>query len=482
MKNNVASEQAVLSGIYNHGTDAFIDVDGLINEDTFTTDVNRVIYKCLKHSLKSGQTVNYSDFLSSAQSLNLTEFIENNSDAIKNVFGLKTSLESIRPHAQKIARLEFVRKLQSELPAINKQLNDISGDESLASILAMAESPIQKVCLSYMKEDESNPKLIGENLEAYIEHIMNGEVQSLGIPSGYPSYDKAIGGGFRRKCVDLISARPKEGKSVLADNFALYVAGEQGIPVLMLDTEMSEEDHYNRIIANLSGIEINDIAKGVFKTNPEKINKVMQAVKHIKSIPYSYISIAGKPFDEILSIARRWILKTVGYDENGRLNDCLIVYDYLKLMNSDSIGNNLAEFQVLGFQITSLHNFCVEYDCACVSFVQLNRDGITKESTDAVSGSDRLIWLCTSFSIFKSKTPEEITSDGIRHGNKKLVPIVARHGPGIDDNGYICLQMEGDIAKIKELGTIREMKIHADNFQEGFPDQDEDDADDTAPF
>ena len=154
MKNNIASEEAVLAGIYNHGIDAFIDVDGLINENTFTTDVNRVIYKCLKHSLNSGQSVNYSDFLSSAQSLNLTEFTDKNKEAINNVFSLKTSLETIRQHAQKIARLEFVRKLQSELPSINKQLNDISGDESLSSILALAESPIQKVCLSYMKEDE----------------------------------------------------------------------------------------------------------------------------------------------------------------------------------------------------------------------------------------------------------------------------------------------------------------------------------------
>ena len=31
-------------------------------------------------------------------------------------------------------------------------------------------------------------------------------------------------------------------------------------------------------------------------------------------------------------------------------------------MSSESISNNLAEFQVLGFQITSLHNFWSNYD------------------------------------------------------------------------------------------------------------------------
>ena len=81
-----------------------------------------------------------------------------------------------------------------------------------------------------------------------------------------------------------------------------------------------------------------------------------------------------------------------------------IWYEYLKLMSSSGITNNIQEYQALGFQITNLHNLAVKYDFPCLSFVQLNRDGITKESTDAVSGSDRLIWLCTSFSIFKLKS------------------------------------------------------------------------------
>ena len=53
-------------------------------------------------------------------------------------------------------------------------------------------------------------------------------------------------------------------------------------------------------------------------------------------------------------------------------------------MSSNSITNNIQEYQALGFQITSLHNLCVKLDIPCLSFVQLNRDGITKESTDAV--------------------------------------------------------------------------------------------------
>ena len=236
----------------------------------------------------------------------------------------------------------------------------------------------------------------------------------------------------------------------------------------MLDTEMSKEDHFNRILANLSGVSINDIAMGKFAKNPVAKEKIKQAAEKFKEMPYDYISIAGMPFEQTLSMMRRWILQRVGVDENGRTKNCLIVYDYLKLMSSDSINHNLQEFQVLGFQITSLHNFCVQYDCPCLSFVQLNRDGITKESTDVVSGSDRLIWLCTSFTIFKKKSDEEIAEDGDELGNRKLVPVVARHGAGLEDGDYINISMRGEVARIKEKKTRNEVKKSRQSDDQGF--------------
>jgi len=469
---NVASERAVLAGLLQHGKECFLEVELFVNEESFTIENNKVLYKCIKHSFESGDIVGYTEILSSAKSLHLEEFVEKN-DMLKHITGVMNTpvnINNVAEHAKKLKRLEFARIMQSKLRDIYLNLNKVTGDEDIASILSIAENPIQDVCLSFMKEDDLSPKSIGEGIHEYLEHIKNNDGKSIGIPTGMSAFDKAIGGGLRRKCVDLIAARPKTGKSVLADNIALHIAGEYNIPVLMLDTEMSTEDHWNRIIANKSGVEINEVASGRFAANPAKVDAVTKSIDIIKSIPYDYISIAGRPFDETLSIIKRWLLKRVGYDENGKLNNCVIIYDYLKLMTSSSINNNLAEFQVLGFQITSLHNFCVENDCPCLSFVQLNRDGITKESTDVVSGSDRLVWLCTSFSIFKDKSEEEKSMDGINNGNKKLIPIVSRHGPGMEDEGYICLQMDGKFAKVREVGTIREIKSNANNNQQGFAD------------
>lgn len=479
---NVASERAVLAGLFQYGKESLIEVELLVSEDSFTLDVNKVLYKCILHALKDKESAGYTDILSSAKSLQLNEYVEKN-EVLKHMSGIMNTpvhIDNVSEHAKILKRLEFTRKIQSQLRNMYSDLNNVTGDESITEILSIVENPIQDICLSYIKEDELMPQSIGDDIDEYLSHLENNQGKSIGITTGFHAFDKAIGGGLRRKCVDLIAARPKTGKSCLADNIALYVANTHKIPVLMLDTEMSKQDHINRLLANLSETEINHIASGSFAADPEKKDKVVQCSNVLKDLPYDYISIAGRPFEETLSIAKRWLIKTVGYDENGVLNNCLIIYDYLKLMTSDSINNNLAEFQVLGFQITALHNFCVENDCPCLSFVQLNRDGITKESTDVVSGSDRLVWLCTSFSIFKDKTEEERLTDGVASGNKKLIPVVSRHGPGVEDEGYICLQMDGKYAKIKELGTIRSMKKNGNNNQQGFADQADIDSEDQA--
>ena len=291
----------------------------------------------------------------------------------------------------------------------------------------------------------------------------------MGISSGYKRFDQAIGGGFRRKCVDLIAARPKTGKSMLADNVGFHIAANLNIPVLILDTEMSKEDHINRLLAKFSSISINDIATGSFADSSAGKEKIDQAAAKFREAPLDYIAIAGKPFEETLSIMRRWIVKRVGFDENGKTNDCMIIYDYLKLMHSSQINDSMKEFQVLGFQITQLHNFTVQYDVPCLSFVQLNRDGITKESTDVVSGSDRLVWLCSSFSIFKTKSDEEIAEDGGASGNRKLIPVVSRHGGGLnDDYDYINMNMRGEIATIDEGMTKSELLHSTSQEQDGF--------------
>lgn len=467
MLSNVASERAVLAGLCSYGQDCLFDIEGVVNEESFSVDHNQVLYRCLRHLLKTSNSISFVDILSASKDLNVFDYV-NTQEVMKHIHGILATpieLENIKEHAKKIRRIQYARSLQNCIKSSHEKLGKITGEETLSKIMSVVEDPLQHLMLSYIREEDNKPKLIGEDVIDYINSL-NEVKETIGISSGFPAYDKAIGGGFRRKCVDLIGARVKVGKSFLADNIALHVAKNLRIPVLMLDTEMSNRDHQNRILANLADVSINDIPTGKFNLDKVKKDKVTSAGKLMTDIPYHYVNISGRPFEEILSVTKRWLMKVVGFSPSGVLNDCLIIYDYLKLMNSDSISKNLAEYQALGFQITQLHNFCVENDCACLSFVQLNRDGITSEDTDSVSGSDRLVWLCTSYSIFKKKSDEEIADDGIKNGNRKLIPVVARHGAGVGDDGYICINMDGEFGRISEIGTIRRIRKENRSFPE----------------
>lgn len=454
---DVGSERAVLAGLLQHGLDGYLQISNIISSDTFSNPNNKMIYKCIEQIMSNDQSIDLASILSAAKSLKFDEIINTKQELkyIKSLFDFPINKDNVFNFAIQIKKFEFARKIKYLTAKIGQDVDKVDGTESINDIVQILENPVT----DFLREDDGGetPSKIGHKVEDYIDYLENNKCDIIGIPTGFSKFDEAIGGGLRRKCVDLIAARPKVGKSVFADNVALNVSS-LGIPVLVLDTEMSKEDHLNRLLANISGVPINEVATGKFAEDEEKQKKIKDAMAKLSTIPYSYISVAGKPFENILNLIRRWVMQEVKIGSNGKTNECLIIYDYLKLMSSESITNNVQEYQALGFQITSLHNLCVKMDIPCLSFVQLNRDGITKESTDAVSGSDRLIWLCTSFTIFKSKSTEELAEDGPNAGNRKLVPIVTRHGAGLNDGDYINMQMVGSHSKLIELRTRNDMK------------------------
>ena len=466
---DLAAERAVLAALCQYGLDAYLDID-FIDSRTFTDPMNQLIFDCIYSSISENTQVELSSILSASNQLGVHEQINNKEEIgfIRSLFNFPIHKENVGAYATKIAKLRLARDLKKTLKACESDLDSITGEEDVMDLVAKIEEPLLEATGDIYQSSSKKTEVLGEGVGDYVEYLTENVSDFAGIPSGFDRFDIAIGGGLRRKCVDLVAARPKVGKSMFGDAVAMHVAGNLDIPVLMLDTEMSKEDHYNRILANLSGVEINKISTGRFSENEIEKEKVFAAAEKLQNIPYHYISIAGESFENILSQMRKWIYQHVGFDENGKTKDCLIVYDYLKLMGSEGISASMQEYQVLGFQITKLHNFVVKYDVPCLSFVQLNRDGITKESTDVVSGSDRLIWLCTSFSIFKMKSDEEVATDGVDHGNRKLVPIVARHGEGLHDGDYVSMKMHGKFGRIEEGRTRNEIHENARSREEGF--------------
>ena len=470
-----SAERAVLAGICNYGDVAYLEVADIVNESSFTIDSNQIIYKCVKHLCDSNSKIDVASIYSVANELGVESILQKKDEAqhLRAIMDFPVSIDNVRKFAAKIRKLEITRLLRKQLELAKEKLLDVNGTEPVGSILGIAEDVIFNFT-NLLNDNEEAPEHIANDLEEYIKELEENKVDQVGIPTGFPIYDQAIGGGLRKGTVNIIGARPKIGKTLLSDNMGYYIASN-GIPVLNMDTEMAKEDHIHRVLAMITETEINQIETGGFADNPDRANKIYKAVKDLKNTRLFYKTIAGKPFEDQLSIMKRWLVKEVGLNDDGTAKDCVIFYDYLKLMDTSGMSQDMKEYQVLGFMMTQLHNFAVKYKVPIVAFIQLNRDGITKESTDSASGSDRIIWLCSNFTIFKRKSDEEIAEDGPINGNRKLVPLIARHGGGLDDNDYINCSMKGWCAKITEGKTRLELMNNTQKNDEGFIVDDNDD-------
>lgn len=364
------------------------------------------------------------------------------------------SLENIRKFAQKVRKLQIIRLERKVLEKAKDDLLDLTGVEPISEILSVAENAIFDFGCT-LDQTGNQPELVGKDLRERIKHRINNPVDQLGIPTGFYIYDKTIGGGLMDGTVNVIAGRPKSGKSMIAKQIGSNIAIKK-IPVLNMDTEMLKVDHENRIVASLSNVPINEIKTGEFAQDKLKLDRVQQTVSNIEDkekFPYYHKSIAGHSFEDQLSIMRRWLMINVGLKSDGMARQCVIIYDYLKLMDAKEITGNMQEYQALGFMMTQLHNFAVKYKIPILALVQVNRDGISREDTGIVAGSDRITNLCSSLSLFKSKTLDEINEDGPDGGNSKLVPIVSRHDEGLNFGEYINFRFDKKFGRIKELGT-----------------------------
>lgn len=462
---NLAAERAVLAGICRYGSEAYYDVCDLIRESTFTDDSKQIIYKCMRHIIEAdgNAKIDPPSIYAAANALGHGYVFEKRAEVehLQALFNFPIDIKNVRRHAGTIGRLEITRLLDVQLSQAKEELREITGEEALSHILGIAENAIFN--FSSLINDSKGPQKLGEGLNELLSYLEENPVDQIGISTGYKKLDQSMGGGLRPG-VTVVGARIKQGKSFFGDNVGEYIA-EHECPCLNVDTEMRIRDHQMRTTAMLAEVPINDIETGKFAHDPIKKAKVKSAAERLHKVPYFHECISGLPFEEQLSVMRRWLVKEVGLKPDGTANKCVIVYDYLKLMSDESINNNIAEYQAIGFMMTGLHNFALRYNIPILAFVQLNRDGVTKETSDVAAQSDRILWLCIAFLIWKSKSDEEVAQDGPSNGNKKIVPVVSRYGEGLDSGDYINFDFKGWCGKIKELKLHSEVQTSNNGSQ-----------------
>ena len=152
---DVGSERAVLSGICQYGKDAYVDVSDIISIETFTIESNKALYRCLADLLTDLDKIDITSIIAKAEELKLTSLIckeKVDMEYLRSLFSFPLLLENVRNHAKRIAKLEIVRKAQAKHVEAYKALQEVTGSETIDTILGISEKPvfqlIQEYCLS----------------------------------------------------------------------------------------------------------------------------------------------------------------------------------------------------------------------------------------------------------------------------------------------------------------------------------------------
>lgn len=453
---DVVAERGLLSILISK-PENMIEISEVISSADFAHNTNRIIFQTMVNLINENTAL--------LDGIDVTAIrMRAIEDGNKNFDSSAEYLEALAAHRVQVTNLPSLARKVKDLSVKRKLIDTVSrmkeivGDTDATSIemISKIEAEVQET-VNKIDQADSAVK-VGAGFLDWANERADDPRDQMGIASCLPRYDRAIGGGFRPGSVNLVAARPKTFKSGTAINIARHVAIENKIPVLVLDTELLPEYQRARLGASQCKVPIDLLETGKWRNNATFIRQIEANAPLIEEANITHIYIGGWQMERTLSAMRYWLTKTVGRKPNGEYNDCLIIYDYIKLMKSKEM-SNMAEWQVLGFYMTMLHDFVSKHKVPMLLFAQLNREG-------GIAAADRLIWFCSSFSTLQKKEREEVELDGPAAGNLKITCHLTRYGPGMSDDDYINLRVNFPCMYMEEGKMKSEMNPDGPNVEE----------------
>jgi replicative DNA helicase len=147
------------------------------------------------------------------------------------------------------------------------------------------------------------------------------------VPTGFPSVDRMLGGGLRRRDLIVLGGDVGAGKSSFALAVALRVA-ERGESAVVMSGEMDEERMWERALAIEGRVRIDDIRRGTL-TDEARASLGAAAVR-LRERPLTWLPMAGERFDDMAA-------------RLGSTGAALTVVDYLQLVPPSGAPRDLQE-------------------------------------------------------------------------------------------------------------------------------------------
>lgn len=207
-----------------------------------------------------------------------------------------------------------------------------------------------------------------------LDEKINSDSELSGVPTGIETLDDTIG-GLQKSDLIILAARPGQGKTATAINFAYNSGAACGF----ISSEMPSSQLATRLLSLDSGVNAQKLR------NPKKLNSLeVRQLKEssIKLKNEKEIYITDKPsisIQEVKEIAKKWKEK---YDIK------VLFIDYLQRLTYKAPGSeNMPRHERVGMIALEAKEIARELDISVVGLAQISRGS---EKNDATGGQPML--------------------------------------------------------------------------------------------
>lgn len=402
-----------------------IIADIITQPEIFYSSPHQDTFRAIMELFDAGSTVNFMTVGEKMKSHGTLEQAGGNYFIMKLLENVATTAY-IEEHARIIVEKWIKREIiKQAMVSQAEAYNDTTDSFDLLDEIAGFSMKITDQVIRKPYVPVSTPIL---SVLAETEKLMRHEIQYTGVPTGFRELNQ-ITGGWQRKDLIILAARPSVGKTAFLLNLALNASSdhEKPTPVGIFSLEMSAEQLTQRLMCNHCDISLERIKNGnlseeEFTQLAEKASELSNRSIHIDDTPAINLT-------ELRAKARRMI---------NRHGVGLIIIDYLQLMSGNGrIGNREQEVSQIS---KGLKQMAKQLDVPIIALSQLSRmvegrsDNTPKLSDLRESGSieqdaDLVMFLYGHPKAFLEKhgyRRNEKMLDIAKHRNGKLAHYIAQ--------------------------------------------------------
>ncbi len=233
--------------------------------------------------------------------------------------------------------------------------------EEIKQAIATAVGKLSRISEATIKLETTRrlKDLLVEFYEEFERNYYHNDSGITGIPSGFATLDR-ITAGFQNSDLIIVAARPSVGKTALMLQLAKNLSIDKKIPGAIFSLEMSGKSLAKRIVANMSGIDLQKINSALVKG--DEWDKMTTAIGLLSEGNLIIDDQSGATIADIKAKARR-IQREHGLE--------YIMVDYLGMIQAPEKG--MSRYDQVSENTRRLKSLAREFDVPVICLCQLSR-------------------------------------------------------------------------------------------------------------